>query len=455
MNSERIVDDLHQMKGWIELLLSKYVLQIPLNDEAMALYNTMNGAIVEVKAMSIDNDKLKTDQFSDEEVHQLVEMGFFISTEGAINYLRETYDDSHKLTISVEITDCCNLRCPYCYQGDHVKKTMISEEAIEQILLYVTKVYERNSYNHLHLVVLGGEPSLAKKQFFMLVNSVQTECNKMGVKFTLSIDTNGTQVKYLEDIPKCESIGITIPLSYKQFHDSVRRDAAGDGTYDRIIENINWVYENLPYVNVNIRHNTDGDNYLRFSDFISDIRKKLIRRPNVFINYTLELSNEFHNKLLYFDYVDWKSTKAIDVLIENDIDILFAPLILMDRCTMNEPYSMKVTNDLKVVPCAMFFAEPDKISLQAVSENIDLLYRRYAKEKNYSVLKQPCRNCRKLFLCGGGKLPCFVANYGDSQCSDHISHGVNAELFIKRYLYYADHGKEELFAYFLDPTPRR
>ena len=435
--------------------MSNYVFPIPLENGNVALYNSVNASLVELQSEQINKNKIITSSLPEEDIFSLEDMGYFISKEDAIKHLSGSYDDNNKLTISVEITDCCNLRCPYCYQGDHTKRSFISDETIDHILKYIHNVYSKHRFEILHLIVLGGEPSLARKQFLKLVSGVGKLCRNWDVQFNLSVDTNGTIVEYLKEFDQCDSVSVTIPLSYKVYHDNVRKDSIGYGTYEKIIKNVNWIYENLPHIIVNIRHNTDGTNYLKFEDFIKDLSQQLIKKPNIFVNYTLELDSNFKNGLTYLDFLNWKSTTVVDVLIKYDMDILFAPLLLMNRCMMNEPYSIKISNDLTVAPCAMFFAEPNKIHIKDVAENIQILNQRYKKEKKYSVLEQPCANCHKLFLCGGGKLPCFDVDYKGTQCDCHLSHGVNTELFIKKYLFYCDQGKEDLFVYFNDPTPRR
>lgn len=436
--------------------LSKYVFQIPLESGNTVLYNSFNRAVVELENEYFSNGELIYSRFSDEEVEILEEMDYFISDKDSKDFFNKSFNEDNKLTISVELTLDCNLRCSYCYQKELCyEDKYISNKTMDAIVDYAKNVYDKKGYEILNLILLGGEPSKAKQQFDYLFTNIKKFCHSKNIKFALSIDTNGTDVEYFTKLEGYDELYVTIPLSHKSLHDDIRMDKNGTGTYELILDNINKLQIAKPDASINIRHNTDGENYLLFSSFVQDICSKLKFRPNIHVNYTLELDDKYKNSLSYTDYMKWKSTDVIDVLIKNDVDILFAPHLLMKKCMLKEPYSIKVSMDGGFAPCAMYFGEKNKPNIYDIKENIDLVHSYWPEKMKQITEENTCMKCNKIYLCGGGKLPCTDVTYKGKQCGNHLSHGIDLKLFIKKYMKYVELGLDHYFDFFNDPTPRR
>ena len=66
------------------------------------------------------------------------------------------------------LTDDCNLKCSYCYEGNKKKnKSYMSEATLEKVLNFIAQNNRPN--DPIDLLLLGGEPLLNKKYFLKLM----------------------------------------------------------------------------------------------------------------------------------------------------------------------------------------------------------------------------------------------------------------------------------------------
>ena len=93
------------------------------------------------------------------------------------------------LTIQIDITNTCNLKCSHCYHANHINKDAISLddwfEILEQYKNLTNKLLLKPSF-----IICGGEPLLSTK-FKPLVQKIKT----MWPSVPISLLTNGTLLK--------------------------------------------------------------------------------------------------------------------------------------------------------------------------------------------------------------------------------------------------------------------
>lgn len=149
-------------------------------------------------------------------------------------------------TITFVVTEDCNLKCSYCYQGCKTKKVMTKEVAKEAIDLLLSN---KNNYINSKGVILdfiGGEPFLEIELMDYIVEYFKYKTLELnhswGKYYMLGISSNGT----LYDNPKVKefllknknkvSLGITIDGN-KELHDTCRLFHDGRPSYDIVIKN--------------------------------------------------------------------------------------------------------------------------------------------------------------------------------------------------------------------------
>lgn len=430
--------------------ISKYVFMFK-KDEDVVLYNSVNHSVIELPNEVINGLEILTDELDNESIQILEDMGFLSSNEDIIDAELEKYLIKYeKLFISVELNLSCNLKCPYCYQSQKRSSQVIDDSVLNNIVEYMKKVYSEKPYKELYLKVLGGEPTLVWHKFLFLFNSVSTFCRTNNIKLNLLIDTNGTLISDILELKGYDSLLLTIPLTWKDCHNSVRFDSKGLGTYDQIISNINLLYEKNKDIKIVLRYNVDSKNKLYFRSFLQDIKSELKRKPLVSVNYTAELNGDktYKNDFKYNDFIDWCSTQVIDDLVDADLPITISPYISIEQCQYRSLYSLKVFSDGTIGNCAMDFFKSPRVFISDLlndsEQGKDFINH---KKQNNLLNDYECVHCPSLFLCGGtNKLPCLRA-LNPTLCKNKI-YNVNLEKFLKKYLEYEEKGKSDLFVVF-------
>lgn len=154
-------------------------------------------------------------------------------------------------------TTSCNFKCPYCFEEHKTNKTM-TDAVIDKLIDFINA---HDTSKLLNVMWYGGEPLLAFGRMKQILHKIETECN---LKIhSQSIITNG----YLFDEEKClyfkehplSDIQITIDGT-KEFHNKIRYSATDNNTYDKILDNIDRIVQELPDTRVFIRINIDEAN---------------------------------------------------------------------------------------------------------------------------------------------------------------------------------------------------
>ncbi|MHA1649573.1 MAG: radical SAM protein [Candidatus Helarchaeota archaeon] len=135
-----------------------------------------------------------------------------------------------KLSLIFEVTNACNLRCPFCYviREDRMKKEHIPLEKYE----YVLKIYRP-----LYLQMTGGEATI-HPDFIELL--------KIASKYVMKIQvsSNGLIIhKYIDqllELPEIPAIGISLDAP-NETHDIIRNRK---GLFKRLLKNIKLLKEN-------------------------------------------------------------------------------------------------------------------------------------------------------------------------------------------------------------------
>ncbi len=139
----------------------------------------------------------------------------------------------------------CNLSCQYCFysgKGELYPKSRFRMS--DKVLLeYTRQTIEAHCVPEVTFAWQGGEPTLMGRNFFEKAIAIQKRYGKPGLVINNTIQTNGT----LLDDRWCEFfrkhrflVGISID-GPRELHDACRTDAAGKGTFDRVMKGIAYL----------------------------------------------------------------------------------------------------------------------------------------------------------------------------------------------------------------------
>lgn len=171
-------------------------------------------------------------------------------------------------TLILKSLNSCNLRCDYCSVGNKECARFLSEEQMGTALRFFAGRVRAKGENNATVIFHGGEPMiLPAAQYDHCIKEVRDEFPDISFRF--SMQTNGTLLspEYLA-LFKEHDIHIGISLDGSQVvHDGQRRDAAGLGTYDRVMEHIGTLKANdVPVAALMVLTRPALDDGLQFLD---------------------------------------------------------------------------------------------------------------------------------------------------------------------------------------------
>jgi uncharacterized protein len=234
---------------------------LPARDEVF-LMNTITDAQLVVSsdvAALLDRahrGELATAEPSGEEreaLDVLWENGFLVESRDADrraldDYLTAVKSDASELNVTVLTTLQCNFACDYCFQGDHgdynARADRMSAETGARVATWIERELERLHPEKLVLTFFGGEPLLNLPIMYALAGRASQAARARGIKLYINIITNGLLLTpdVVDRMLPYGLNGIKITLDGdRDTHNRMRPLRGGQGTFDRIVENVRQV----------------------------------------------------------------------------------------------------------------------------------------------------------------------------------------------------------------------
>ncbi|MDF2925554.1 MAG: radical protein [Paenibacillaceae bacterium] len=230
------------------------------------MFNAHSGSYVKISPeyLSLLN-KIQigeTALISEEKVQELLEAGFITDSSmdelGLYKYLRNTSRFSTKhFGLTIATTLQCNFRCHYCYEMQE-DKYLEGEEEQRLINLVERELDGKKSFS---VNWYGGEPLLNKDLITRLSKEFIRICEEKDVAYSAGMISNGYLLSRDIALEMVESnrvrhVQVTLDGG-PESHNKSRVLVGGQGTFDKIINNIIDVHE---IIKVNIRVNVTKQN---------------------------------------------------------------------------------------------------------------------------------------------------------------------------------------------------
>jgi uncharacterized protein len=268
---------------------SAFNVRVPLASGEVFLMNTLTDAQAVVSGDVVELlDKLDAGTAglsavagSDREaLETLAENGFlvrYLASERAAleSYFAAFRDDASQLRVTILTTLQCNFACDYCYQGEHAgagrTADRMSIDTATQVAAWIARRVEEVQPSRLVLTFFGGEPLLNVAAMFEIAGRSSKHAASRGVAQSVNIITNGLLLTpgLVEAMLPLGLTGVKVTLDGdRDTHDRMRPMRGGQGTFDRIIENVRRV---APLVPITIGGNFDmttADRYPALLDFL-------------------------------------------------------------------------------------------------------------------------------------------------------------------------------------------
>src|SRR4029450_10509561 len=242
---------------------SMFNLRVPIDGgHEVFLMNTLTDAQLVVSndvaalldgAASGHLDPAPIDGSDGEALRILWENGFLVENRQADRaaldrYMAEVKGDTSELNVTVLTTLQCNFACGYCFQGDHAdyneRADRMSLETAAQVCRWIERELDRVRPDKLLLTFFGGEPLLNLQVMYEIAERMLGPTTDPGLPMYVNIITNGLLLspEVVDRMVPLGLNGIKITLDGdRDTHNRMRPLRGGQGTFDRIIENIRRV----------------------------------------------------------------------------------------------------------------------------------------------------------------------------------------------------------------------
>ena len=322
------------------------------------------------------------------------------------------------LTIMVKpVSGACNMRCRYCFYSDIMAKrqTGIYPRMTEDMLETLVRRAFRYADGPINFAFQGGEPTLAGLPFYEKLIRLEREYNVRNLPVTNAIQTNGYDLsEEMIDFFARHHFLVGVSLDgIRETHDRMRIDAAGMGTFERVLQNIDRLrnagvqFNILCVVNDHVAGHPKETfellapyGYLQFIACLDDLDGS---RKNYSLTDAKYLS--FLKETFDLYYRSYKSGRAVSIrTFENYIGILmgYPPenCAMCGRCNAH----FLIESDGSVYPCDFYVLDEWRIGSIA-EEPFNRLAKAEVAQRfihESEAVPDKCRACRWYGLCRNG-----------------------------------------------------
>lgn len=310
------------------------------------------------------------------------------------------------------LTENCNLRCSYCYEGPNKKNSKLSITKLHKTLDFIIKNNPENE--RIDLTFLGGEPLLNKTLIYETISIIENEYSEFKSNFNFYITTNGILLdkKIIELFIKYDfTVSISIDGD-KKTHNLNRVSVNGKDEYEKIIENML------------LMRKMGGDFFVRMtvtannvSSFYPNVRYFYdlgIRKINIGVDHIGKWTEDALNTLdSQYDLID---EFYLNVVADSDDGIINIHdyklnIFVADRkpayCSGGSKGHLVINSSGELYPCG--YVVGDEI-WKLGSVETDLNRKKFLESVRANVVKKSnCHECDIAFTCSGAK--CGFYNY--------------------------------------------
>ena len=217
-----------------------------------------------------------------EAVELLTENGFLVDSRDADrqaldHFFATVKSDGSELHITVLTTLQCNFACDYCFQGDHGDYNKFADkmslETAARVSAWIARELDRVRPERLVIMFFGGEPLLNLPVMYGIAERAWAATEARGIRMATSIITNGLLLTpdVVERMVPLGLKGVKITLDGdRETHNRMRPLRGGQGTFDRIVDNIRAVADRVPISIGGNFDETSVDSYPALLDFLRE-----------------------------------------------------------------------------------------------------------------------------------------------------------------------------------------
>ena len=271
--------------------VSNYNIEVEHTD-CMLLYNALTNALLPVsfKDYAVIETLLEhLPEFSDKypELYAAFQRsGFIIDAEfDELSYIklqnkRRIYThNNYRITINPTLD--CNLKCWYCsvgYTGAKYNRERMSDETVAALNSHIQILATQQKAQSILLDWFGGEPLLYYDEVISKVFAfAQPLLFANNVELQQHITTNATLLnkERILQMKDWGFISCQIPIDGNEHHHNlIKYDQDKQGTYRKVVDNINLLTELIPTIYITLRINYDKQTLKHIRDILPDFTEQ-------------------------------------------------------------------------------------------------------------------------------------------------------------------------------------
>lgn len=284
--------------------------------------------------------------------------------------------------VTIELLNGCNSLCIHCYLNCSAPKKVEIKD--------VKRVVEQAALaGAMQITLTGGEPLLHPN-----IAEIVEYIKGHGMAVNLLTSFNIERGKWLEIIPLCDKIGISIYGSNRDVHDRITRI---NGSFERMINNLEYLVDGKRCVTLNM--SIMKENIYDVEAMVAFAKKCNLPYR---VNYILHGASIEKHQIGFNDIILLKK------VYDTNHDMKKVTTNFM--CTAGR-YSLWVDVDLNVYPCVFFRMWLGNLYNQTLAD----IWRKSEKvgkiKKTVDSDFEKCQSCELKYIC----TPCIGENYNVNQ----------------------------------------
>ncbi len=403
-------------------------------DGGLMMFNSYTGAMVHFSKDEKDEvmasiRRQGVEELDTEVKQALLDNGFIVPEHvdemKRAQVLHQSMHRTDMMHLILMTTEQCNFRCTYCYQ-DFIKGRMTPEviSGVKNLVKERAKVL-----SELHISWFGGEPLLELDVIEELSRSFMETAREHDIAYSADISTNAWFLTrdVFEKLLSWEVRQFMITIDgVGEMHDRTRHLAGGQGTFDRIMENLKAIKESDGQFDITIRVNFDRENmdevtnlikYLK-DYFAGDDRFGMFFRPvgrwggpN---DEELPICNHIVSNKKIWEFQEEALQEGLS--LSSMIPGIMAPTASV--CYAAKPYAMVIGSDGQLYKCTTCLNEEmNQVGKIHADGSMDLDYDKIATWLTTGEeTDSGCQSCFFRPACQGNHCPWYRIITGERPC---------------------------------------
>lgn len=338
-------------------------------------------------------------------------------------------------TLVIVPTLNCNLRCPYCYEGSNKSPISMDCTIVGAIEKYIATNINPSNTKLLALLWYGGEPLLEYETICELTRFVKN----LEIPFYTDITTNGTLLtsRILSSFEDLNIKQIQLTFDGPRYeHDKKRFFSDQKGTFDLLwskCEMLNSYAKKHNGFIVHVRINVDKGNQDSCALLYLDIKKHFpflqpYMAPLKQYHSCSGPVNCFSNDKEVLEYM-------LSLYQKYGVDVADYHSVIrgMQPCMAESEGSWIIGPNGELYVCLNDVGDKNETAGNILNGNLNLSLVSKYRNGRLTAFNESCKECKMLWLCGGGCPNSQYRNFKYGECNEVCSPLVD-DLLLNRYL---------------------